>query len=1003
MTKKQTKKFWFTMLNTSAFLSTPLVALACKKTSDDENKANLQKALDNLNIEPKKEKNGTIKQVPQTAYDFLKSLEKESLTLKNRKLLEYYDVTYNKDSEKVLNNAKVTFKTKLSKDLQQLKLTVEILYTKKDGKTETLRKEFVLKNFVKDDTNEKFEKFSKNLSLTLKNNIDKSEILPSDLLNKDLSQIFQFSKPLGDYKVELRAIPNDKNGQVKLVATFYINGRKLSKTIEADFSDFKKESLDKVVDIVAKQKSDLKLAELKSYLDDFNASKTNEEKEKVLKRLFDLIKPEKVNVTYTRVEILGTKFKFFYKYSKEIIVGTKDNPYKKEIIESNEKFIESDFKKIIEKYQSIVDKFNEYKKGLKLQWKQNFDRTKILSSEIKKDLIGVDKKNLEYEIIWKFIFDDVNGKLIAKAYFKHIKEDLIVGEATFRESGFKKAEVKKNLPSLTFMPSGYTQNKLINLQKDLINPLLQDKNLKKYFDIKGLINGYNVEIVSMQIIRDKDGRIKLSLEYKIYKEALAGTEENPNKKQRVYSQLQKVELDLTDIIKKNAEEAIDEIANGINLKNDVDKVKKIPSEIVKENFEETKSVENYDVKYTLIPNDKTGELTLKMEFTFKDLPTVKKTITKTFIGFKKNFPEGRVSLTRNEKSDILNLKGFENWTHQQLTTNLAKIGTLKSETKDNIHWVSSKINGTKVTLTYKLFREVIVGRNSDGSFKKEKVFTNEMIIELDFEDILKKNQKEYEPLKKEIKETISILHSLVIPENGIYSLMKTKKESALKALEDALKSYSLDEVKKTLKTYNKSFAEKLDKEVKKAHSEVREVLDAATKLKEKIDNWTSLYDQITFPNWDVKDPSKTNGYLGKEMDELRKKSQNIKSNILDHPEADATFLRSFLNQYTREYNDIESKLLSSFRSQLAYKTSFLFSRLKEIDTKNKKEATELKAKYMSETLDKWDKVKDEKKKIDFEIVSEIINWWKESVLDKNQSGDKESYKFVNEVKKLLEK
>lgn len=995
MSKKQTKKIWFALLSTSSILTTPLVALACKRTTDAEEKAKIQKELDNLNIEPKKEKNGNVKQIPQTAFNFLKSLEKDGLTLKNKKLLEYFNVTYGKNFEKQLKGKKVSLKGELSKSSNQLKLTLEVSYLRKDKTLEVLKKEFILENFVKDETEYKFEQFSKDLSLNLKSGT-KKDILPTDFIKQDLSKLFEFSKGLGDYKAELKAIANNKTGQVKLIATFSINGRKLSKTIEQDFDGFKKESFDNVEDIKVDQKPELKLVELLSFLDDFNAARTNEGKEEILNKLFNLVKPANVNTVYTKAEVQGKKFKFFYKYTKEVVAGTKKDPNKKEIIESEEKSIESDFSKIIDKFQSILNKFKDYKKGLKLNLSQSFDKSKILSSQVNKTLAKLNNVNPDYEVTWRFIFDDVKGKLTIKAYFKDIKENLTVGEATFVEEGFKKDEVDKNHPELTFTASGYTQNKLINLQKDLIEPLLKDKNINKYFDIKNLQNKHNVEIKNIKMINDGNN-IKLEIEYRIYKTVIAGTQDNPNKMQNVYSEVKKTQLDLTDIIKTNANDGIDDIFKGINLKEEINKSTTLPSSLTEKDFEQTKDASNYDIKYTLIPNDKTGELSLQMEFTFKYLKSVKKTITKSYKGFKQDFPEGNVSVTRNEKSDILDIKGFANWNKDKLDKELWKIGDLTLNTKDKIHWTGTRYDLSKLTLTYKLYREVIVGRNADGTLKKENIFTDEKEIELDFKDILEKNQKEFAPIKKQIEKTLSILHSLVIPESATYSRMKIKKEEAIKNLEKALNSFSLNEVKNIANKYNEAFANQLDKELKAAHLQARKVIESAQELKGKIDQWISLYNQITYPNWDIKE-SGTEWYLGEEIKQLENKLKNIKNNILDQPNADPTFLQTFLNQYQREYIEIEKKIIPKFQSQLEYKANFLFSRIKEINTNGKKDAEFLKNKYANETLDKWDITR---KPMDLEKISQIINWWINTALDKNQNGEKESLRFVNEIKKLL--
>ena len=649
MKKKINKKLLCFLLSGSTFIATPLVALSCK---NPDTQKNLQDALNGLNIAPKKE-NGVDKQAPQSASDFLAELKKEPLNLNNKKLLEYFDINYkDNDSKQLLANSDTKFDAKVEGN--NLKLTVRSTYKDKNGQTKTLfSKEFVLTNFKKENLEDKaFEEFSKDLTFNL-SGYDKSKHLPSELLSKNNSEllnIFKPSKDLNNYKVTFKLVPNDKEGTAKLIATFSINGKKLSKVIKQEFTGFKEEQtiLNNLSDLKAEVKNDLILNELESYKNEFD-SEQESNKNKVLRKLFDITNSTDVNVKYTRVELSGTKFTFYYKYYKEINVGSEDNPNKKEILESKERSFTYDFKDIIKKskeYMNIEKRFNDFAKDLNLKFKNTVNKNNIFSSSIKRDLIeGFSKTNPDFEVVWaswKFIYDDVNGTLIAEVFFKHKKTNYNL-KKTFTETGFKKDKIDNNLPELKFNPSGFTQGTILDVQRDIIDPIMKDKSLlKKYFDIFNLPSNHNIEITKMSIVRDGADNLKLALEYKIYRQIPAGADGNGEQKTtKIYSNLKKVEIDLTNIVKKNNEEEIDKIQKEIDLKNSINKLTKLASQITKEDFEEKLSTKDFDVKYTFIPNDETGNLELKLEFTLKSLNTVKKTIIKKYTGFKKDLPEGK--------------------------------------------------------------------------------------------------------------------------------------------------------------------------------------------------------------------------------------------------------------------------------------------------------------------------------------------------------------------------
>ena len=262
MKKKINKKLLCFLLSGSTFIATPLVALSCKNPNTQKN---LQDALNGLNIAPKKE-NGVDKQAPQSASEFLAELKKEPLNLNNRKLLEYFDINYkDNDSKQLLANSDTKFDAKVEGN--NLKLTVRSTYKDKNGQTKTLfSKEFVLTNFKKENLEDKvFEEFSKDLTFNL-SGYDKSKHLPSELLSKNNSEllnIFKPSKDLNNYKVTFKLVPNDKEGTTKLIATFSINGKKLSKVIKQEFTGFKEEQT------ILNNLSDLK-AEVKNKLGQIN-------------------------------------------------------------------------------------------------------------------------------------------------------------------------------------------------------------------------------------------------------------------------------------------------------------------------------------------------------------------------------------------------------------------------------------------------------------------------------------------------------------------------------------------------------------------------------------------------------------------------------------------------------------------------------------------------------------------------------------------------------------
>ena len=327
MKKKINKKLLCFLLSGSTFIATPLVALSCK---NPDTQKNLQDALNGLNIAPKKE-NGVDKQAPQSASDFLTELKKEPLNLNNKKLLEYFDINYkDNDSKQLLANSDTKFDAKVEGN--NLKLTVRSTYRDKNGQIKTLfSKEFVLTNFKKENLEDKaFEEFSKDLTFNL-SGYDKSKHLPSELLSKNNSEllnIFKPSKDLNNYKVTFKLVPNDKEGTIKLIATFSINGKKLSKVIKQEFTGFKEEQtiLNNLSNLKAEVKNDLILNELESYKNEFD-SEQESNKNRVLRKLFDITNSTDVNVKYTRVELSGTKFTFYYKYYKEINVGLEDMNY----------------------------------------------------------------------------------------------------------------------------------------------------------------------------------------------------------------------------------------------------------------------------------------------------------------------------------------------------------------------------------------------------------------------------------------------------------------------------------------------------------------------------------------------------------------------------------------------------------------------------------------------------------------------------------------------------
>ncbi len=493
MKKKINKKLLCFLLSGSTFIATPLVALSCKNPNTQKN---LQDALNGLNIAPKKE-NGVDKQTPQSASDFLAELKKEPLNLNNKKLLEYFDINYkDNDSKQLLANSYTKFDAKVEGN--NLKLTVRSTYKDKNGQTKTLfSKEFVLTNFKKENLEDKaFEEFSKDLTFNL-SGYDKSKHLPSELLSKNNSEllnIFKPSKDLNNYKFTFKLVPNDKEGTIKLIATFSINGKKLSKVIKQEFTGFKEEQtiLNNLSDLKAEVKNDLILNELESYKNEFD-SEQESNRNRVLRKLFDITNSTGVNVKYTRVELSGTKFTFYYKYYKEINVGSEDNPNKKEILESKERSFTYDFKDIIKKskeHMNIEKQFNDFAKDLNLKFKNTVNKNNIFSSSIKRDLIeGFSKTNPDFEVVWaswKFIYDDVNGTLMAEVFFKHKKTNYNL-KKTFTETGFKKDKIDNNLPDLKFNPSGFTQGTILDVQRDIIDPIMKDKSLlKKYFDIFNL-------------------------------------------------------------------------------------------------------------------------------------------------------------------------------------------------------------------------------------------------------------------------------------------------------------------------------------------------------------------------------------------------------------------------------------------------------------------------------------------------------------------------------------
>lgn len=1007
MKKKINKKLLCFLLSGSTFIATPLVALSCK---NPDTQKNLQDALNGLNIAPKKE-NGVDKQAPQSASDFLAELKKEPLNLNNKKLLEYFDINYkDNDSKQLLANSNTKFDAKVEGN--NLKLTVRSTYKDKKGQTKTLfSKEFVLTNFKKENLEDKaFEEFSKDLTFNL-SGYDKSKHLPSELLSKNNSEllnIFKPSKDLNNYKVTFKLVPNDKEGTTKLIATFSINGKKLSKVIKQEFTGFKEEQtiLNNLSDLKAEVKNDLILNELESYKNEFD-SEQESNRNRVLGQLFDITNSTVVNVKYTRVELLGTKFTFYYKYYKEINVGSEDNPNKKEILESKERSFTYDFKDIIKKskeYMNIEKQFNDFAKDLNLKFKNTVNKNNIFSSSIKRDLIeGFSKTNPDFEVVWaswKFIYDDVNGTLIAEVFFKHKKTNYNL-KKTFTETGFKKDKIDDNLPELKFNPSGFTQGTILDIQRDIIDPIMKDKSLlKKYFDIFNLPLNHNIEITKMSIVRDGADNLKLALEYKIYKQIPAGAAGNGEQKTtKIYSILKKVEIDLTNIVKKNNEEEIDKIQKEINLKNNINKLTKLASQITKEDFEEKLSTKDFDVKYTFTPNDETGELELKLEFTSKSLNTVKKTIIKKYTGFKKDLPEGKALITRNENTDIFNAKAFDNWNTQQLTNNLSEIGTLKKETKDNIHWISSKVYGTKVKITYKIWRKVISGRDNKGNLTHKNVFTEERTIELDFKDIIEKNKVKYNKLKDQIQSIISALAATVIPEGGIYSAFRFEKDNALKELNKALTLYSLAAVKSILNKYNSGFVEQLRKKIDEAKKNIDKVIDEAKELKNKIDNWIKTYNKIQWLTWDIAYPEDKPNSLKKEFRELSELSKKIQEEVINKSDSDVNFLKSVLKPLNDRFNTIEKELIEKFKQTLIYQTAFLSSRIIELKGKLKLEGNKLLDKYYNLSVDWWGKAN---RINNYASIAEIIDWWEKDVHHSNDDyNQKEKYKQVEELKKFL--
>ena len=1007
MKKKINKKLLCFLLSGSTFIATPLVALSCKNPNTQKN---LQDALNGLNIAPKKE-NGADKKVPHTASEFLAELKKEPLNLNNRKLLEYFDINYkDNDSKQLLDNSDTKFDAKVEGN--NLKLTVRSTYKDKNGQTKTLSsKEFVLTNFKKEDPEEKaFQEFSKDLTFNL-SGYDKSKHLPSEFLSKnnyELLNIFKPSKDLNNYKVTLKIVPNDKEGTTKLIATFSINGKKLNKVIKQEFTGFKGEQtiLNNLPNLKAAVKNDLILNELESYKNEFDGEQESN-RNRVLRQLFHITNSTGVNVKYTRVELSGTKFTFYYKYYKESTVGSEDNPNKKEILESDERSFTHDFKDIIKKpgeYKDIEKQFNDFAKDLNIKFKNTVNKNNIFSSSIKRDLIeGFSKTNPDFEVVgvsWKFIYDDVKGTLTAEVFFKHKKTNYHL-KKTFIETGFKKDKIDNNLPELKFNPSGFTQGNTLDVQRDIIEHITKDKSLlKKYFDILNLQSNHNIEITKMSIVRDATGNLKLALEYKIYKQIPAGTDGNGEQKiTKIYSSLKKVEIDLTNIVKKNNEEEIDKIQKEIDLKNSINKLTKLASQIVKEDFEEKLSTKDFDVKYTLTPNDETGDLELKLEFTSKSLNTVKKTIIKKYTGFKKDLPEGKASITRNENSDIFNAKAFDDWNTQQLTNNLSEIGTLKKETKDNIHWISSKVYGTKVKITYKIWRKVISGRDNKGNLTHKNVFTEERTIELDFKDIIEKNKVEYNKLKDQIQSIISALAATVIPEGGIYSAFRFEKDNALKDLNKALTLYSLAAVKNKINRYNNGFVEQLRKKIDEAKKNIDKVIDEAKELKNKIDNWIKTYNKIQWLTWDIAYPEDKPNSLRKEFRELSELSKKIQEEVINKSDSDVNFLKSVLKPLNDRFNTIEKDLIEKFKQTLTYQTAFLSSRIRELKDKLKPEGNQLLDKYFDLSVDWWGKAK---KINDYASIAEIIDWWEKDVHHSNDDyNGKEKYKQVEELKKFL--
>lgn len=1007
MKKKINKKLLCFLLSGSTFIATPLVALSCK---NPDTQKNLQDALNGLNIAPKKE-NGVDKQAPQSASDFLTELKKEPLNLNNKKLLEYFDINYkDNDSKQLLANSNTKFDGKVEGN--NLKLTARSTYKDKKGQTKTLfSKEFVLTNFKKENLEDKaFEEFSKDLTFNL-SGYDKSKHLPSELLSKNNSEllnIFKPSKDLNNYKVTFKLVPNDKKGTIKLIATFSINAKKLSKVIKQEFTGFKEEQtiLNNLSNLKAEVKNDLILNQLESYKNEFdNEQESN--RNRVLGQLFDITNSVGVNVKYTRVELSGTKFTFYYKYYKEINVGSEDNPNKKEILESKERSFTYDFKDIIKKskeYINIEKQFNDFAKDLNLKFKNTVNKNNVFSSSIKRDLIeGFSKTNPDFEVVWaswKFIYDDVNGTLIAEVFFKYKKTNYNL-KKTFTETGFKKDKIDNNLPELKFNPSGFTQGTILDVQRDIIDPIMKDKSLlKKYFDIFNLPSNHNIEITKMSIVRDGANNLKLALEYKIYRQIPAGAAGNGEQKTtKIYSNLKKVEIDLTNIVKKNNEEEIDKIQKEINLKNSINKLTKLASQITKEDFEEKLSTKDFDVKYTFTPNDETGDLELKLEFTLKSLNTVKKTIIKKYTGFKKDLPQGKASITRNENTDIFNAKAFDNWNTQQLTNNLSKIGTLKKETKDNIHWISSKVYGTKVKITYKIWRKVISSRDNKGNLTHKNLFTEERTIELDFKDIIEKNKVEYNKLKDQIQSIISTLTATVIPEGGIYSAFKLEKDNALKDLNRALTLYSLVDVKNILNKYNNGFVEQLRKKIDEAKKNIDKVIDEAKELKNKIDNWIKTYNKIQWLTWDIAYPEDKPNSLKKEFRELSELSKKIQEEVINKSNSDVNFLKSVLKPLNDRFNTIEKDLIEKFKQTLTYQTAFLSSRIRELKDKLKPEGNQLLDKYFNLSVDWWGKAK---RINDYASIAEIIDWWEKDVHHSNDDyNQKEKYKQVEELKKFL--